>query len=145
MTPEKALALFLDNKFTKEQYIDIQQTAKAHNAKHNANIYPTYNSLLEAKKRCYPKNITITEASGEVRLQSLVQHTIQRFATVQKDVFREYFEIYNPTKRKVIFKWGCDGASGQSRYMQGFEDINGDDGSLLFSVDDSPKNGKNWK
>lgn len=45
-TPEKALALYVEGKFTKGQYIAIQSGAKLH----GANIYPPYHVLKMAKK-----------------------------------------------------------------------------------------------
>jgi hypothetical protein len=75
-TPEEALALYIDGKFTKKSYIMMQQGAKAR----NANIYPNYNIILEEKNKCYPdkKAITITDISAEVNLQDLVNHTARR-------------------------------------------------------------------
>lgn len=55
ITPEKALALYINTKMTKKQYIAIKQISTSH----NANIYPNYNALLLAKKQCYPNDITI--------------------------------------------------------------------------------------
>lgn len=129
MTKEKALAMYVDNKLTKDTYIDIQQTAKSH----NANIFPPYNTLLEAKKACYPKDIEITEISGTIPLQSLVDHTINRLTVVLHDVLKSQRNTYDPNTLKVIFKWGCDGASGQSRYHQAFEDESHDD-SCVFLI-----------
>lgn len=48
-TPEEALALFVDCGLTKNQYMLMQSGAKSR----NANIYPPYYVLQEAKKRCY--------------------------------------------------------------------------------------------
>lgn len=133
MTNEKALAIYIDNKFTKYQYIDIQHTSKMH----NANIYPPYNKLLEAKKECYPANIEITEISGTVSLQSLVDHTIRRLTIALQDVLKSQVDKYDPSNLQVIFKWGCDGASGYSRYHQAFQDKSHDD-SFLFLIMLSP-------
>ncbi|EFN73411.1 hypothetical protein EAG_03300, partial [Camponotus floridanus] len=72
---EEALALYIDAKLTKNQYVLIRSQAKTQ----NADIYPSYNKLLEAKKKCYPKDIIITEVSAEIKLQALLDHTIQRF------------------------------------------------------------------
>lgn len=128
MSVEKALALYVDNKFTKEQYLSIQQTSKAH----NANIYPTYGNLLTAKTECYPSDIVITEISGEICLQSLLDHTIKRLVIAQLEVLKSQVEKFHPNLINTIFKWGCDGASSQSRYKQGFEDSENDDSNLFI-------------
>lgn len=43
ISPERALALFVDNKMTKKQYQSIRMISK----EHGANIYPIYNDILE--------------------------------------------------------------------------------------------------
>lgn len=48
--PDEALALFIDTKMTKDQYETVSHGASIH----NANIFPSYKRVLEAKKRCYP-------------------------------------------------------------------------------------------
>jgi len=55
---DKALAFFVENKLTKQQYINIRISAK----ERRANIYPSYDNVLIAKKKCYPENIHITDS-----------------------------------------------------------------------------------
>ena len=74
LSSEEALALFVDTKLTKHQYTVIRKVS----IKQNANIYPGYDQLLDAKKACYPKSIKISEISAEVNLQALLNHTVQR-------------------------------------------------------------------
>ncbi|KAG8231058.1 hypothetical protein J437_LFUL010256 [Ladona fulva] len=74
----------------------------------------------------------MTEVSGEVKLQSLVDHTTQRLVTPQKDMLKECLVEYDPNKITIAFKWGCDGASGHSQYMQGFENSDNNDASLYL-------------
>ncbi|KAG8234406.1 hypothetical protein J437_LFUL012791 [Ladona fulva] len=106
MTAEEALAIYIDNKFTEEQYIDIQQTSKVH----NANIYPTYN-------RC-EENVSVWRGETAV--------TTQRLVAAQKDVPKKRLEEYDPNKITIAFKWRCDWASGHSQNMQGFENSDND-------------------
>lgn len=73
LTADEALASFITNKFTKQQYKNIRRETKSH----NANVYPSYDNLLLAKKRCYPESMEITETYAEINLQSLVNHTVQ--------------------------------------------------------------------
>lgn len=64
MSPNTALALVLDAKLTKLQYVNIRLTTKLCNSK----VFPSYNSVLEAKKQCYPPDISITQKCAEVQL-----------------------------------------------------------------------------
>lgn len=63
--------------------------------------------VLEAKKCCYPENIQITDYSGDVKLQSLLDHTIERLASVQMEVLQQVGVGINtlPTLN-FIFKMG---------------------------------------
>lgn len=56
-TANQALALFVDLKLNKETYIGLRLGAK----RQKANIYPAYQHITEAKKKCYPEGITINE------------------------------------------------------------------------------------
>lgn len=73
---DEALALVMDVKLTKSQYILIRLQAK--NKK--AHLYPSYNNVRVAKSPCYPNQnyISISETRAEVELQGLLNHTISR-------------------------------------------------------------------
>lgn len=88
---------------------------------HNANIYPTYDIIVKAKKDCYPpiETVTINEISAEVTLQGIVNHTITRLVLFQKDVLIQHAKDLEDGLT-MIFKWGCDGSSGHSSYKQKF-------------------------
>ena len=73
-TPVEALAYLLNNDLTKDQYYSLKQTC----AESNANIWPNYNLVLEAKKACRPPDIKLEEKTAEVPLQSLLNHTVAR-------------------------------------------------------------------
>ena len=47
-------------------------------AESNADIWPNYNLVLEAKKACRPPDIKLEEKTAEVPLQSLLNHTVAR-------------------------------------------------------------------
>lgn len=115
LSPDEALAFLIDKNMTKDQYISTRKICKDH----NADIYPNYHIVLDAKKLCYPEEITITEYSAEIKLQHLLDHTIQRLILSQYDTLKQQ-NIDLDTTLTVIFKWGCDGASGQSKYKQNF-------------------------
>ena len=120
-TPEEALALFVDGNFTKHTYILMQSGVKMR----NADIYPSYDGILKAKKECCPRveSITISETSAEITVRALVDHTITRLATVQEKVLSQKIDDLSDGLT-IIFKWGCDESSGHSAYKQKFS---GDD------------------
>jgi len=51
-SPKEASVFILDNKLTKQQYINI----RCYTIKRNANIYPAYEHIKKTKKECYTKN-----------------------------------------------------------------------------------------
>ncbi|KAF2891468.1 hypothetical protein ILUMI_14705 [Ignelater luminosus] len=112
LTSDEASASFVQKKLTKNQYVAIHTETKIH----NADIYPTYAELLLAKKRRYPENISVTEVSAEIVLQSLLHHTVRRIMITQKDVLRVCASSGNSVNVRAIYKWGCDGAAGQQNY-----------------------------
>lgn len=120
-TPDEALALFISNNFTVQTYKNVQQEAK----ERGFNIYPCYDHVAQVKKQCYPpvENITVTDISAEVRLDSLLNHTALRIC---KNILGEILDtsVLNYT---LIYKWGCDGSSGHSLYKQPFEDTGSTD------------------
>lgn len=75
-TPDEALALLVDANLSVHQYELIQKQAK----KRNANIYPSYPQVANAKGRCYPdkETISIVDTSVNIQLQSLLDHTAMR-------------------------------------------------------------------
>lgn len=111
---DEALALMVDLKLTTHQYELLHNQAK----KKNADIYPPYSHVFEAKKRCYPPNIDLTDYGANISLQSLLDHTSQRLIQSCDK------ELAEPNL-KVTYKWGLDGASGQSKYKQTFRNDNG--------------------
>lgn len=79
-TPDEAIALTMDMKLSKRQYDLMRFGAK----KRDANIYPSYNKLLAAKKRCYPPDefINITEIGFKIDLQAILDLTTERLVAI---------------------------------------------------------------
>lgn len=117
---EGALSLLVEAEFTRYQYDLLRASLKQHNCK----IYPAYDPLLEAKKQCYPKDITVTEISAEVKLQSLLNHTCYRIILLQRAFIRECEDASLLQNLCLVVKWGFDGSSGHSEYKQKFSDEN---------------------
>ena len=74
LSSDKALALFLDADLSKATYQLLRNNA----LELNSPIYTVYHALKNAKDRCYPDDIQVSDYSAEVPLKSLLQHTAQR-------------------------------------------------------------------
>lgn len=124
-SPEEALAIFVEAELTKNQYEIL------HNS--NKNIYPCYSSIKKAKKECYPSenSIIVSETLAEVKLQSLLDHSVSRLCKYLEEVL--YVIDFEETQNlELIWKWGCDG-SQQSQFKQKFTDENNDDANIFQS------------
>ena len=126
MTKTEALSLYLDSDLSKSSYQLIRRNAR----EHNANIYPPYSELLEAKKECYPENITFSETGAEIVLQDLLNHTASRLIDLNKDMINSLET--SSIALNLISKWGYDGSSGQAEYKQRFYSDDGSDSNLFI-------------
>lgn len=124
-TPETALAMMIDTNLSTHQYRKIREFA----TDISSPIYPPYSKIYQAKKDCYPAGIKITETSGEIPLQSLIEHTIHRICQTKNTV--DILNKVEPDTAHIIFKWGCDGST-QKTYKQSFSDKDASDGNLFF-------------
>lgn len=132
-SPEEALALIIDLKLSTHQYKLLRQRTKMK----GINLYPAYDTIINAKNDCYPSraSITVTETSAEIRLQDLLDCTVVRLCQVQGEVLMLYMNDISLADIECIYKWGIDGSSGQSRYKQRFKDTAQDpsDAALLLT------------
>lgn len=87
--------------------------------KRGADIYPSYHVIQEAKRKCYPVNIKISENEAVVPLKDLFIHTTQRLVQVQANVILQNISEDCDTI-EVYYKWGIDGSGGHSIYKQNF-------------------------
>jgi len=111
-SPEETLGLIVDLGLTKEGYKRCDLVQKK-------DIYPSYHAIKEAKRKCYPANIKISENKAVVPLVDLFKHTTQRLVKVQTDViFQNISEDCDTIE--VFYKWGIDGSGGHSIYKQNF-------------------------
>jgi hypothetical protein len=105
----------VEYRLPKSQYNGIRPVSLNKNSK----MYPAYYKVLQCKEQCYPADITATESVASVKLQSLLNHTVQRILKAQSDVI-ESLPVDKRHDLQLICKWGCDGTSGQSTYKQNF-------------------------
>lgn len=127
---DEAVSLMIEAKLSKHQYSLIRREAK----KKNADIYPSYHKVLEAKGRCYPPKeaIVITESLAEVTLQELLNHTASRLVDLQTPVLLSLME--EQVRNLILLtKWGCDGSTGHSQYKQRYAEAGLGDGDLFLT------------
>lgn len=117
-TPEEALALIVDSKLTRSQYTKLRKAAK----NKNCHLYPSYDEVLKAKKACYPEDIEVTETTGKVKLQSLLNHIVRRLAIIQDEVLSRVIDKNDTAVFEMTYKWGFDGSSNHSIYKQRFQE-----------------------
>lgn len=125
LSADQALALIIDANLSTHQYRLIRQRTQHI----NKNMYPSYYKIKQAKQLCYPEEMSFTETLAEIKLQSLMDHTIKRLLKAQEEVLQTISEL---KILNIVVKWGCDGAE-QVRYKQKFSDVNSSDESL-FSI-----------
>lgn len=117
VTPEEALACFIDNGFSKSQYVDIYKLSKKQ--------FPSYGCITAFKKKCSPSDefISVSETKANVTLQALVNHTAERIVKMQSDVIIQRIMSEGSTCANLVLlcSWGIDGSSGHSIYHQRFE------------------------
>lgn len=124
LSGENALSVLIDAKLSREQYNVIRRSAPEK--------FPSYKIVQEAKKECYPKNITVTEICASVTLQALLDHTSERLIQVLEPVI-ESLENEELQQLCLISKWGFDGSSGHSSYKQAFCDSEATDSAVFIT------------
>lgn len=128
ISADEVLSLFVEAKLTKHQYLLIMNFI---NSKMSCKVLPSYQSVLQAKKKCYPSDMVVTESKAEIELQSLLDHTASRILESEKSVLDSLpVESDNLT---LIGKWGFDGSTGHSEYKQSFANSSLDDSSLFVT------------
>lgn len=121
-SPDEALALICDGNLSVVQYKKLRKGAKAR----NVDLYPSYHKVVDAKIKCYPdkQSISITETNMEIKLQALLNHTVERIMLTKGDILNNFSdeELLN-----LVFtlKYGYDGSGDHAQYKQKFENDDG--------------------
>jgi hypothetical protein len=92
--PDEALAFLLHHNISKETYTDLKNMS----AKFGANIWPSYNCILEAKKTCRPEGVILQEKQAHVPLQQLLNHTAKRILDQVRQLLGTFCNIIIPCK-----------------------------------------------
>lgn len=130
ISADLALNLIISGKMTKETY---KLTRNLTNVNCGTSVYPSYNKILSAKRRCYPdlSAMTVTETRAEVKLQALLDHITGTLLQVISEDMNE-LGMENFEKLELVLKWGCDGASSQE-YKQKFSEEDSSDANVFFT------------
>lgn len=122
----KTLGMFTKLELTKEKYEYLMHWLQSE----GCDILVPYKALTKEKTNSYPEGISITESSGSVPLQNLLDHTAKRILETKSVKEINEIESGNLT---MYCKWGCDGASGQSEYQQRFSEDQISDSHLYMT------------
>lgn len=96
-----------------------------------------YYKVQEAKLACYPVGAEVSERKAHVPLQSLLQHTFDRIAQLNDELFKPYTQDKREDMELKVFYegfWGFDGSTGQLLYKQVFSDEEVDESSLFATT-----------
>lgn len=123
---KKILGMFTKLELTKDKYEYLMHWLQSE----GYDILVPYKALTKEKTNSYPQGIAITESSGSVPLQNLLDHTAKRILETKSVEEINEIESGNLT---MYCKWGCDGASGQSQYQQRFSEDKISDSHLYMT------------
>ncbi|XP_017481320.1 PREDICTED: uncharacterized protein LOC108370503 [Rhagoletis zephyria] len=121
LSVEKALALYVDMDISYREYNMMRNVV---NGVHK-NCFPSYYSIVEAKKKLIPDGIEVSETSVHVPLQAILDKTSN--SILKKLEFGAESDVI------LECKWGFDGSSGHSVYKQKFESQDATDEFLFVT------------
>lgn len=126
LSSASALSMLVEAKLSKHQYQVIRNYFK--------DLLPSYGQILKEKEKSYPSDIKVTESEASAPLQSILDHTVQRLiTTISTNELPLTPNDNNVVNATLISKWGFDGSSGHSQYMQKYVDNNDDDKFVFLS------------
>ncbi|XP_060800854.1 uncharacterized protein LOC132903670 [Amyelois transitella] len=126
VSAEDALSDMIEAKLSREAYNVIRRRAPEK--------FPSYKLVQAAKKLCYPHDITVTETSASVKLQSLLDHTSMRLCQTLIPVINTLNDDLDRCNEIcLVSKWGFDGSSGHSSYKQAFQDSAATDSAVFIT------------
>jgi hypothetical protein len=114
----------LNNNFSTGQYKAVQAKSKGD----GADIWPSYQSIQNAKLECRPSEINVEDHLAVVPLQNLLDHTTRRIFKSNLDLEAEMVQIAEENggqlSATLYYKNGFDGSGSHHRAMQ--PDVAGD-------------------
>lgn len=118
----QALAVYTGLQLSKWQYITLRNIFISY---YDISILPSYYKLLMTKIQFYP-DVTVSELSAQVNLQSLLDLTVKRIIDTPSTLLSDNKDL------KLVCKWGFDGSSSHSNYKQKIS-LGMDDSSVFMT------------
>jgi hypothetical protein len=118
-TPEEALFFVLSNGLTKQQYKNLKTASR----NSQADIWPNYEYVREAKNNLRPDQISVVEdKSILVPLQELLNHTVQRTLQSNNLLFEKLLDFADENGKNLvatlIYKFGFDSSGSHEVWQQ---------------------------
>lgn len=118
MDAEEALGFLIDNSLSKRKYTDFRLESKAR----NADIFPPYNLVREAKAVCRPEkeSIFFSDTKALTTVRALTNHTARRIVEASEEILSSIIEEDKliVVEAELILAYGGDGSTGHSMYHQ---------------------------
>jgi hypothetical protein len=131
LSPEKAVSVIIEADLSKAQYLLLRSVAK----NHQADIFPSYETVLEAKNKAYPspESVKVTGTSAEVKLQNLLDLNASRIVEVLEA--KGELDSLQQSELEMSHKWGCDGSDGHPQHKhKSSNDLHADKAILLTAI-----------
>ena len=114
-SPEMSLAHMIRQGYSQEQYQNEINFSKQHNARYLA----SYKEVQQAKKKCYPENMTIEPGLFQVSIKDVTMHQLK--GIIEWEGLHEWMlkiQNENPDfEWEFIYKYGGDGSLSDFQYQ----------------------------
>lgn len=130
LSPLESLGFILNLNLTKDQYLKVRLESKLH----GADIYSTYDQILQAKQSTRPPGIIIEENVAYVSYQNIINHTSKGIVELEDISICNVLLNRENGKFIIIYNSGFDTSTGYSKHNQKFESMNKVDDSLILTV-----------
>jgi hypothetical protein len=122
LTTEEALALSFDLDLSDRKYKILRKTV---NSLH-PDCFPSLYAITNLRRSYLPESIFATEVSAKVKLQDLVNKTMESLSSC--------INLNEDTSATLVCKWGFDGSGNHSEYKQRFSDVKSTDQYLFLTA-----------
>lgn len=119
----EALSILLSTNMSKSTYNYLRTIHR----ERNCTLYPSYKSLVEAKKTCYSPGINISDFKAEFPLKNLLDQTTSSLLISQKivvNLFRSQSAHIMPLSFELISKYGFESSGNHSLYAMKYGNLN---------------------
>ncbi|KAF0306923.1 hypothetical protein FJT64_021694 [Amphibalanus amphitrite] len=93
LTADKALVLLFNTNMTRAAYQEVRETSKDH----VADIFPPYNFVLDAKKRCHPAGVVVDDRGASVPVCFIFEKESKELTTATYVQLQQEVESLTPS------------------------------------------------